>query len=154
MNSSNIRILGKLLEETVIENCIYKSAFASALIGRHIFLESYAGMLRLSPDLCMVCSQPTMKDNVITFEQVITGTSGKMTGLGSKHLKNSETLVNIFTTPEEFMGENLKAQFVKYEKYMKEDKLFTFRSKLIVSLFLNENSITRIEKHVAEVIFF
>ena len=142
-------MLGKLLEETVTAGCIYKNSFASALVGREVFLETHTVMLRMIPDLCMICCQPFMKDNVITYEQAVTGTSGKMTGLGSKHMEKSETLMNPFKIPEEYMGENLKAQFAKYEKYMKENKLFTFRHKVTVSLFLNEES-SHIEKRIAD----
>ena len=149
VNSSNMRMLGKLLEETVTADCIYKNSFASALVGREVFLETHTVMLRMIPDLCMICCQPFMKDNVITYEQAVTGTSGKMTGLGSKHMEKSETLMNPFKIPEEYMGENLKAQFAKYEKYMKENKLFTFRHKVTVSLFLNEES-SHIEKRIAD----
>jgi hypothetical protein len=144
-------MLKELLNDTVTNDCIYKNAFSSALIGRTIFYESHAGMLRIIPDLCMICSKASLTDNIITYDQVVTGTSGKMVGLGSND--KSEVLVNPFKIPEEHMDNNLRTQFLKYEMYMRQNKLFSFQHKVTISLFLNEN-MTHIEKRIADIFRF
>jgi hypothetical protein len=148
MNSSNKCMLREIISDTFTNDCLVKIFFTNTFkVGRDKLYESHTEMLRLIPDVCIVSSPPILneKELTITYEHIVTGTSGKIFGLPS----NSKTeTINPFKIPTELMDDNLRLQSEKYDNFMSQNKLFSFQLKAIITLQLNED-MTHFEKRIA-----
>ena len=150
VNTANTCMLKGLIKRTFINDCIYINSFSSPLNGRSNVCDSYIKMFRIAPDLYMKCSNPHLHDNIITFNKVITGTTGQATGFISSD--KTEILLNLLKVPKWIMDENLKIQFAKFKECMDLKKLFSFQMKVEISLFLNDNGC--ILKRFAKIVRF